>query len=90
MEMTWLVALNDRVWILCFLARFSMILSGIQLVIWARTDIVCFVGVIAFSYGCLVAAIKMSMTPIFSTAPSSYGTAVFIFLTKDVVSLAND
>ncbi len=28
------------------------------------------------SYGCLVAAIKMSMTPIFSTAPSSYGTAV--------------
>ncbi len=32
----------------------------------------------------------MSMTPIFSTAPSSYGTAVFIFLTKDVVSLAND
>ena len=57
-------------------ARFSMILSGIQLVIWARTDIVCFVGVMAFSYGCMVAAIKMSMTPIFSTAPSSYGTAV--------------
>ena len=28
------------------------------------------------SYGCMVAAIKMSMTPIFSTAPSSYGTAV--------------
>ena len=28
------------------------------------------------SYSCLVAAIKMSMTPIFSTAPSSYGTAV--------------
>ena len=28
------------------------------------------------SYGCLVAAIKMSMTPIFSTAPSSYGTVV--------------
>ena len=28
-------------------ARFSMILSGIQLVIWARTDIVCLVGVMA-------------------------------------------
>ena len=42
-----MVALNDRVWILCFLARFSMILSGIQLVIWARTDIVCFVVVMA-------------------------------------------
>ena len=28
------------------------------------------------SYGCLVAAIKVSMTSIFSTAPSSYGTAV--------------
>ena len=27
-------------------ARFSMILSGIQLVIWARTDIVCFVSVL--------------------------------------------
>ena len=39
--------MNDRVWILCFLARFSMILSGIQLVIWARTDIVCLVGVMA-------------------------------------------
>ena len=47
MEMIWLVALNDRVWLLCFLARFSMILSGIQLVICARTDIVCFVGVMA-------------------------------------------
>ena len=28
-------------------ARFSMILSGIQLVIWARTDIACLVGVMA-------------------------------------------
>ena len=27
-------------------ARFSIILSGIQLVIWARTDIVCFVSVL--------------------------------------------
>ena len=53
-----------------------MILSGIQLVIWAGTDIVCFVGVMAFSYGCLVAAIKMPMTPILSTVLSIYGTAV--------------
>ena len=34
------------------------------------------------SYGCLVAAIKMSLTPIISTAPSSYRTAV----QKDVFS----
>ena len=89
MEMTWLVALNEQVWILCFLARFSMILSGIQLVIWARTDIACLVGVMAFSYGCLVAAIKMSMTPIISTAPSSYGTAVAKNLEKvPVVTVA--
>jgi hypothetical protein len=30
MEMTWLVALKDLVWILCSFARFSMILSGIR------------------------------------------------------------
>ena len=65
MAITWLSALKERVWILYFRARFSTILSGIQLAICARTVIVCFCGFMASPVVACEASIKMSYSAVF-------------------------
>ena len=79
MEMEWLVVLNDRVWILYLLARFSLFLPGIQLEIWAKDGHSVALRVHGVSCGCLQGFHENVMKPHFTSLPSSYGTAVFQF-----------
>ncbi|MCQ2403866.1 MAG: hypothetical protein MJ202_09100 [Lentisphaeria bacterium] len=64
-----------------------MIQAGFQLAIWARTDIACFVGVMASPMVARQGTIKMPLTQVFTTPTFSHGAAVSSFLGKQISEL---